>query len=222
MAQKLKDIINMPYESLIELSKKENTDYLKSVLKYATKSANRRIKTLLDSPIGSYSPAYKKLNDAGIKSFDTKWISKATSKDTGKMLQQFSNVRNFLKAKTSTIQGWNAVRSQVRIRTGAKQLFSKDYKSKRSASIWHGREKRFWKLYNRLVDEYGGIITELDSDRIQKMLYKIQTLKGVKKTDAMIQEVMEKYIDEIYRAKQKGMLFNDYQFEEDIRIKYKK
>lgn len=222
MAKKLKDIINMPYESLIELSKKGNTDYLKSVLKYATQSANRRIKTLLDSPIGSYSPAYKKLNDAGIKSFDTKWISKATSKDTGKMLQQLSNVRNFLKAKTSTIQGWNAVRSQVRKRTGAKRMFAKDYKSKRSASIWQNKEKKFWKLYNRLVDEFGGIISELDSERIQKMLYRIQNMKNVKKSDEMIQEVMEKYIDELYRAKQKGMKFNDNAFEDDIRIIYKK
>ena len=49
---KLKDIINMPYESLINLSKKENNEYLKAVVKYMTQSANIRIKSLLNSPIG--------------------------------------------------------------------------------------------------------------------------------------------------------------------------
>lgn len=222
MATKLKNIIDMPYESLIELSKKENIEYLKSTLKYASESANRRIKTLLNSPIGSYSPAYKNLTDAGIKNFDIKWLKKATSKDTGKMLNQLANVRKFLKAKTSTIQGWNAVRTKVRNRTGAKRMFAKDYKSKRSATIWQNKEKRFWKLYNRLVDEFGGIISELDSERIQRMLYRIQNMKNVKKSDEMIQGVMEKYIDELYRAKQKGMRFNDSTFEDDIRIIYRK
>ena len=219
---KLKDIINMPYESLINLSKKENTEYLKSAVKYLTQSANRRIKTLLESPVGSFSPAYKKLKDAGMTKFDVRWLNKATSKDTGKLLEQFSEVKKFLQAKTSTISGWQKVRNQIAKRTGSKKLFQKEYKSKRSASYWTNKEKKFWNLYNKLVDEFGGIITELDSDRIQKMLYKIQNFKGIRKDkdDAFIQGVMENYIDELYRAKVNGRLFNDYEFEEEYRIKF--
>ena len=219
---KLKDIINMPYESLINLSKKENNEYLKAVVKYMTQSANRRIKSLLNSPIGEYSPAYKKLKDAGITKFDTRWLSKATSKETGKLLEQYSEVKKFLQSKTSTVQGWKSVRSQVAKRTGAKKLFAKEYKSKRSATYWTNKEKKFWKLYNRLVDEYGGIITELDSERIQKMLYKIQSIKGTKKDDDLIQSTMEKYIDELYRAKINGRKLDDDKFEEEFRIQFRK
>ena len=77
-------------------------------------------------------------------------------------------------------------------------------------------------MYNRLVDEYGGIITELDSERIQKMLYKIQSIKGTKKDDDLIQSTMEKYIDELYRAKQMGKKLDDDKFEEEFRIQFRK
>ena len=219
---KLKDIINMPYESLINLSKKENTEYLKSAVKYLTQSANRRIKTLLSSPVGSFSPAYKKLKDAGMTKFDVRWINKANSKDTGKLLEQYAEVKKFLQAKTSTIAGWQSERNKIAKRIGSTKMFKKEYKSKRSASYWINKEKKFWNLYNRLVDEFGGIITELDSTRVQKMLERIQNFKGIRKDkdDAFIQGVMENYIDELYNAKKEGRLFNDYEFEEDYRIRF--
>lgn len=217
---KIKDLINMPYESLVNLSKKENNEYFKAVVKYLSQSANRRIKTLLSTPIGEYSPAYKKLKDAGVTKFDTKWLSGATSKDTGKLLEQYSEVKNFLKAKSSTISGWKSIRSSVAKRTGASKIFAKEYKSKRSATYWTNKEKKFWHLYNRLVDEYGGIITELDSTRIQKMLAKIQTYKKASKDDDFIQGVMEKYIDELYRAKLSGKKLDDAEFEEEFKIVY--
>lgn len=222
MAQKLKDLLNLSYETVVELTKKGNIDSFKSVVKYMAQSANRRINTLLKSPIGEFSPAYKKLKDAGIDKFDTKWINKATSKDVGKLLNLYSNTKQFLKAKTSKLQGWQKVRSQVKKRTKSAKMFSKEYKSKRQATIWINREKKFWKLYNRLVDEYGGIISELDSERIQKMLYRIQSMKGIQKGEDEIQAIMEKYIDELYRAKMKGKNLNDTDFEDDIRIIYKK
>ena len=54
------------------------------------------------------------------------------------------------------------------------------------------------------------------------MLYKRQNFKGIRKDkdDAVIQGVMENYIDELYRAKVNGRLFNDYEFEEEYRIKF--
>ena len=219
---KLKDIINMPYESLVNLSKKENNEYLKAVVKYMTQSANRRIKTLLTTPIGEYSPAYKKLKDAGITKFDVRWLNKATSKETGKLLEQYAEVKKFLQAESSTLQGWKNIRNRVAKRTGAKKLFAKEYKTKRSATYWANKEKKFWKLYNRLVDEYGGIITELDSTRVQKMLARIQSIRKVSKDEDLIQSTMEKYIDELYNAKRNGRKLDDDKFEEDFRIQFRK
>lgn len=219
--QILKDLINMDYESLINLSKKENINMFKSVLEHMLKASNRRINTLLKSDVGKFSPALKSLRDAGIDKFDTSFVRNATTKDVGKLLNLFSTSRQFLKAKSSRLQGWNKIRNQVKERLGSKKLFSTDYKSKRQAIYWINREKKFWGLYNKLVDEFGGIITELDSKRIQKMLYKIQSMKVKGKTDEFIQGAMEQYIDNLYNAKMNNIRFRDEDFEEELRIKFK-
>ena len=212
-------LINMDYNTLVNLTKKENIDSLKSVVEQMTRVANRRINNLNKSEIGKYSPALKSLNEAGIKKFSTRGFKDLKSKDVSKLVHQYSQLKKFLSAKTSTISGWNKVRSGIAKRTGAKKLFQTEYKSARSAKIWQNREKRFWNLYNKLVDNYGGIITQLDSDRIQKMLMTIQTSKG-KKSDDDISEVMNKYIDQLYEAARKGEVLDDEQFEQEFRIKF--
>lgn len=213
------DLINMDYNAFVQLTKKENIENLKSVVTQMVKVANRRINNLNKSEIGKFSPALQSLNSAGIKKFSTKGISSIKSKDVNKLVKQYSTLKSFLSAKTSTISGWNRVRAQIAKRTGATKLFQKDYKSKRSATIWHNREKRFWKLYNQLVDNYGGIITQLDSNRIQQMLMTIQNSKG-KKTDEQISEIMNNYVQQLYEAANKGEILDDGQFEKEFRIKF--
>lgn len=213
------DLINMDYNAFVQLTKKENIENLKSVVIQMTRVANRRINNLNKSEIGKFSPALQSLNSAGIKKFSTKGISSIKSKDVNKLVKQYSTLKSFLSAKTSTISGWNRVRSQIAKRTGATKLFQKEYKSKRSATIWHNREKRFWKLYNQLVDNYGGIITQLDSDRIQQMLMTIQNSKG-KKSDEEISEIMNNYVQQLYEAANKGEILDDGQFEKEFRIKF--
>ena len=238
--QYLKDLINMDYETLMNLAKKENIGSFKAILEHMVNSANRRIKTLLNSPIGEFSPAYKKLKDSGVDIFtktityknaktgetETVSLKNATSKQTGKMLEMYSNLKTFLKAKTSTLQGWQKTRSTLQKRLKTRDMFKREYKSKRSATIWINREKKFWRIYNKLVDEFGGIISQLDSERVQKMLYKVQTMKKAKKTDDYIQEVMESYISDLYEAKQSNKKFSDESFitklEEEIRLTYVK
>ena len=213
------DLINMDYNAFVQLTKKENIENLKSVVTQMTRVANRRINNLNKSEIGKFSPALQSLKSAGIKKFSTKGISSIKSKDVNKLVKQYSTLKSFLSAKTSTISGWNRVRSQIAKRTGATKLFQKEYKSQRSATIWHNREKRFWKLYNQLVDNYGGIITQLDSNRIQQMLMTIQNSKG-KKTDEQISEIMNNYVQQLYEAANKGEILDDGQFEKEFRIKF--
>lgn len=217
----LKDLINMDYESLINLSKKENLGQFKAVLEHMAKASNRRINTLLKSPVGSFSPAYKSLKDAGVTKFDLKMIKNATSKETGQLLHTYSQLQKFLRAKSSRLQGWMKIRNQVKSRLGTTKLFGSEYKSKRQATYWKNREIKFWGLYNKLVDEYGGIISELDSERIQRMLYKVQSMKVKGKTDEFIQGAMEKYIDELYKAKMNNIKFRDEDFEDELKIKFR-
>lgn len=215
----INDLINMDYNSFVQLTKKENIESLKAVVNQMVKVSNRRINNLNKSEIGKFSPALKSLESAGIKKFSTRGLSSIKSKDVNKLVKQYTTLKSFLSAKTSTISGWNRVRSQIAKRTGATKLFQKEYKSQRSATIWHNREKHFWKLYNQLVDNYGGILTQLDSDRIQQMLMTIQNSKG-KKTDEQISEIMNNYVQQLYEAANKGEILDDGQFEKEFRIKF--
>lgn len=226
----INDLINMNYNDFVQLTKAENIESLKSVVKSMMTQANRRITALNKSTIGKYSPALMSLNKIkpskktnikslmktdknGLIKFDSKSLSSKTTKDINELTHAYSKLSKFLKAKSSTIGGWQKIRSDIAERTGAKKLFQSEYKSKRSATIWHNREARFWKLYNRLVDNYGGIITDLDSDRIQKMLMKVQTMRNQGKTDDDISEIMNYYINRIYMDRE----FDDKQFLEDIK-----
>lgn len=194
----INDLINIDYNTLVELQRKGNRDALESVVRKMTTVANRRIANLKTEPVGKYSPALMHLKEnTGKDKFTTKGLKSA---DHNQLLKQFSNLREFLSAKTSTLRGWRKVRNAIAQRTGAKKLFGAEYKSERSAKIWRNRELRFWKLYNNLKDNYGGQLTQLDSDRIQALLSKVQTMRNMAKTDDDISMAMSVYIDKLYEA----------------------
>ena len=185
-----------------------------------SKEANRRISELKASPIGKYSPAYKHLReDEGISKF--KPYKRISTKDRNKLIHEFSTMKKFLEAKSSTTKGWNQVRSRIGKRIKTTGMFKTEFKSKRQASYWIKKEERFWSLYNKLVDEYGSILTQLDSKRIQKVLAKIQRLRNIGNNDEVVQEAMEDYINKLYLAKQNGYKMRDDEFvENEVRLKY--
>ena len=218
---KIKDIINMSYNDIVELTKKSNAGKLQDVLVKMARVATSRINKLTKSEIGKFSPAYLKLKETKLNL--SKYMLKTPNlKNTGKMLQDYTIMKNFLKAKSSTLGGWNKIRTKTAERIGTTKLFKTEFKSKRQATYWINKEKKFWKAYNHLVDEYGGIISQLDSEKIQKMLYKVQNMKYKGKTDDDVVMTMEKYIDELYKAKQKGRLLDDDAFVKEVRINFKK
>lgn len=193
----IKDLINLDYDTLVTLQKKENRGNLESIVRQMITTANRRINKLTSEPVGEYSPALMHLKDrTGMTKFTTKGLKTA---DHNKLLHLYTELKRFMKAESSTLRGWRKIRSDIAKRTGASKLFGGSYKSERSAKIWHNRELRFWKLYNELKDNYGGILTQLDSDRIQQMLSKIQTMKNKAKSNEDISMAMTVYIEELYR-----------------------
>lgn len=217
---KIEDLINMDYNVFVNLTRKENIDELKKIIKQMANVANKRIWNLTKNPIGKYSPAYQSLKESGKTKFSVKGITAATSQDTNKLVHEYQQLKKFLSAKTSTISGWNSVRREVAKRTGSSKLFNVDYKSDRSAKIWINREKKFWKLYNRLVDNYGGIITQLDSDRIQKMLAKVERTRSLSKDDNLVADIMNKYIEKLYESSESGEMFDDREFAKEFKIKF--
>lgn len=218
---KIKDIINMAYNDIVELTKKSNSGKLQDVLIKMANVTRSRINKLTNSEIGKFSPAYLKLKETKLNLNKYK-VKVPNLKDTGKMLQDYTIMKNFLKAKSSTLGGWNKIRTKTAERIGTTKLFKTEFKSKRQATYWINKEKKFWKAYNHLVDEYGGIISQLDSEKIQKMLYKVQNMKYKGKTDDDVVMTMEKYIDELYKAKQKGRVLDDDAFVKEVRINFKK
>lgn len=218
---KIKDIINMGYNDIVELTKKSNSGKLQDVLIKMANVTRSRINKLTNSEIGKFSPAYLKLKETKLN-LNKYRVKVPNLKDTGKMLQDYTIMKNFLKAKSSTLGGWNKIRTKTAERIGTTKLFKTEFKSKRQATYWINKEKKFWKAYNHLVDEYGGIISQLDSEKIQKMLYKVQNMKYKGKTDDDVVMTMEKYIDELYKAKQKGKVLDDDAFVKEVRINFKK
>ena len=215
-------LIDMDYNTLVKLSRSDNVEQLRSVVKQMTQVANRRINNLMKDEVGKYSPALKPLRDAGMKKFTTKGLNNRSTND---LMHDYSQLKKFLKAKSSTISGWKEIRTSISKRTGAKKLFQNEFKSERSAKIWHNREARFWKLYNKLQDNYGGVLTELDSNRIQEVLQKVQTMRNSAKSDEDISMAMTVYIDNLYKDRS----FNDESFldalkteeyMEEVRIAY--
>lgn len=222
MATKIEKLINMDYNSIVELSKTENVENLKSVVSSLARSANIRITKLSRDEIGVYSPALKILNDSGVSRFNESEIKKMSST---RLVEEYNTLKKFLKAKSSTLKGWKDIRKAIAERTGAKKLFATERKSARSAKIWQNREKRFWNLYNKLVDNYGAIISQLDSNRIQEMLSKVQLSRNQAKTDDDISEAMTVYIDNLYRDRNfSDKAFIDAlkteDFMEEVRIAY--
>ena len=224
MPNYVKSLINMDYNQIVELSKTENIESLKSVVSSMANTANRRINTLLKDEIGVYSPAYKILKESGTDKFNVKKVQNMTSTQ---LVEEYNTLKRFLKAKTSTLRGWKAVRNAIGKRTGATKLFGSERKSARSAKIWMNREKRFWDLYNKLVDNYGGIISQLNSNQIQEVLSKIQLSRNQAKTDEDISKAITVYVDKLYRDRnysEKAFLdaLKTEDYMEEVRIAYGK
>lgn len=224
MPNNVKSLINMDYNQIVELSKTENIESLKSVVTSLANTANRRINTLLKDEIGVYSPAYKILKDSGTDKFNVKQVQNMTSTQ---LVEEYNTLKRFLKAKTSTLRGWKAVRNAIGRRTGATKLFGSERKSARSAKLWMNREKRFWDLYNKLVDNYGGIISQLNSNQIQEVLSKIQLNRNQAKTDEDISKAITVYVDKLYKDREydskaflDALKTEDYM--EEVRIAYGK
>jgi len=208
MANKINDLLNMDYNVLVELTKGENRSQLESVVKTMTNASNRRLRELSKSEVGQYSPAYMNVIDSGKKRFSQNY-SKMSHND---LMHQYAETKKFLSAKSSTLKGWNEIRGAIRNRLATNKatnevdneklkknkMFRESYKSERSAKIWHNREQRFWKLYNRLVNEYGTILTQLDSDRIQEILMTVQLQRNKASTDDDIIQAMNVLVQNLY------------------------
>lgn len=146
----INDILNMPYEEWNSLS---NAD-LKVLTQRLNSAANKRLKRLEASKTGKYSPALQSRREGrkktgAIRKFTSK-LPKGTRADkaSGKLRSMFSDVKNFLRAKTSTHEGAEEFKGKLLERFP--ELTNK------TGEVSEYKMRRVWKAYHA-VGEMKGI-----------------------------------------------------------------
>ncbi len=196
------DVLNLTYNDFITLSEKENIEQLREVTKELVTIARNRAKTLKKHELAKYSPA--------LKNYDNKLSSRTIFKDIknanpNKLKHLYASAKRFTNAKTSTVTGFNKVKKELYERLGfnpeehkdtrgRKRSKSDDYYTRKKIS----QEKRFWKLYDKLLDNFGGTINDLGSERIQSILYETMFDKTQYQKNDDILNKMNEEIERLY------------------------
>lgn len=150
----LDEIDNFPIETLASLKGAQ----LRKVVADATRIANQRLRRLEKSGYADLTPAYESAVRHGHERFTTR------GKKDAALRNEFREVREFLKMKTSTASGFKKVKAETYKRIGG------GFKNPK-------QEKDFWRAYRKLEqsglpNQYGG------STELIRQLYQARTEEG--------------------------------------------
>ena len=180
---KIDDLLNIDINDLNRMTKKQLSD----VVRQLSKTANQRIYRLEHTETGTLSPAYYHVEKRG-ENFGVK------GKTLNQLRNEYTDVKKFLKMKTSTVGGWNNVRKETYKRIGAN---------------FEGiDEKRFWNLYRKLEQLDYAAVQSVGSATTQRMLR--QELEQNSGDDDDILSAMEKRITGEYEK-----IMESYNYEDD-------
>lgn len=182
---KIDDILNIDINDLNRMTKKQLSD----VVRQLSKTANQRIYRLKRAKTGTLSPAYHHVEKRG-ENFGVK------GKTLNQLRNEYADVKNFLKMKTSMVSGWNKVRKETYKRIGA--------------NFEGVDEVRFWNLYRKLEQLDYGSIQNVGSTTTQRMLR--QELEQNSGDDDDILNAMEKRITGEYEKIMESYNYADDEF----------
>ena len=180
---KIDDILNIDINDLNRMTKKQLSD----VVRQLSKTANQRIHRLKRTKTGTLSPAYHHVEKRG-ENFGVK------GKTLNQLRNEYTDVKKFLKMKTSTVSGWNKVRKETYNRIGV-DFVGVD-------------EVRFWNLYRKLEQLDYGSVQNVGSTTTQRMLR--QELEQNSGDDDDILNAMEKRVTGEYEK-----IMGSYNYEDD-------
>lgn len=180
---KIDELLNIDINDLNRMTKKQ----LLNVVKRLSKTANQRIYRLEHTKTGTLSPAYHHVEKRG-ENFGVK------GKTLNQLRNEYVDVKNFLKMKTSTVSGWNEVRKETYNRIGT------DFEGI--------DEVRFWNLYRKLEQLDYASIQNIGSTTAQRMLR--QELEQNNGDDDDILSSMEKRVTGEYEK-----IMESYNYEDD-------
>ena len=174
---KISDILNMDWSDLNAFTAKE----LKQLTSRLVSAANKRVRKLEKSELGTSSPAYQTVAKRG-RLFSVK------GKNVNQVRNEFKLVSNFLKMKTSTVSGWKSYQKDVAD------------KMKRASGIdinkWSNVNKsKMWAVYRKFEELHGGEFKKGDSDRIIQFL-----METLDKTETMTEDELLDALDSEYQT----------------------
>lgn len=184
----IKELINLDITDVQRMNRRE----LAAAVSTLASAANKRLKRLERSDVGELSPAYQKAQKRGQR-------FSVAGKNINQLRNEYKDVTQFLKLKTSTVTGWKNVRNETYSRIGG------DFTSE-------AQEKRFWEIYRKLESEMFGAVQAYGSTETQRLLRKEMVLGERRSNDALI-EAMIVRLDEEYEKQQSsfyGEEFEDY------------
>lgn len=180
---KTDELLNIDINDLNRMTKKQLSD----VIRQLSKTANQRIYRLEQTKTGTLSPAYHHVEKRG-ENFGVK------GKTLNQLRNEYADVKNFLKMKTSTVSGWNKVKKETYNRIGA-DFVGVD-------------EVRFWNLYRKLEELDYASVQNVGSTTTQRMLR--QELEQNSGDDDDILSNMEKRLTGEYEK-----MMGSYEYEDD-------
>ena len=165
---------------------------LRNAVQILASSANKRLKRLEKSSLGTSSLAYQSAQKrayTGIKGgkFGT------AGKNRNQLLNEFKAVKNFLESKTGSVTGWNAYRQKVYKRIGG------EFNSEE-------QEKQFWRNYRKLEElhpemkqqAYGSTETQADLRRTMQEKDVNEILRDINQNNVSPnRKNREKYINDL-------------------------
>lgn len=167
----LSDVLNITMAEAAKLSRKD----LAKVVQAGAAPLNKRIKNI--QAYRGFSPAVVGLGFTGGQHFSTR------GKNRNELLNELYRIQSFAKKSTSTVAGAKKFTKHVMETAGA---------VKGSEETRFTRAKRYWDVYNRVVDEMGlELVKSYGSEQIQADIRQIHDLESM--------DIME-YVMDIYES----------------------
>lgn len=167
----INDILNMDYSFFNKMTRQELVKYTNQLVS----AANKRIRRI-EQQDKYYSHAYEGLKDIrNIPRFSTK------GKTLNQLRNEFVEVKDFLKSRTSTLRGIRDIRAEVR-----EQL------KKLNINVSDTHYDSFFTVTDRLIERYPHLLLKLEEK------YKIfETISSYLSDGFSIDDVTEKMIKEM-------------------------
>lgn len=146
----INELLNLTSRDIAKLSRQE----LARVVSQLASAGNKRLRRLEATSMGTESRPYKTVMEVGKFS--------VAGKNQGQLQNEFKRVSGFLKAKTSTVSGWNKERARVYKRIGGK------FDSVEA-------ERAFWRAYRAIAKSEKALHNSYGSTETQRYLRKEQS-----------------------------------------------